>query len=102
MGDFVAKPLERVVMYCLAIGVYLVNAVSLTVPGGGFFGFVFDFAEDDPRRTFWFAVMAGVQLFYGIWNFHCLLSPVRVPMTPLEEERPYIKGEFAPADAQID
>ena len=102
MGEFVASPIERFVMYSLAIGVYLVNAVSLTVPGGGFFGFVFDMAENDPRRNFWFCVMVAVQLFYGVWNIHCLLSPVRKPMTPLEEPRPYVEGEFAPADVALD
>ena len=102
MGEFVAKPIERFFMYSLAIGVYLVNAISLTVPGGGFFGFVFDMDENDPKRSFWFFVMFAVQVFYGSWNAYCLLSPVRRPMTPLEEARPYVEGEFAPADVILD
>ena len=102
MGEFVANPFERFFMYSLAIGVYLVNAVSLTAPGGGFFGFVFDMEDGDPRRTLWFGVMIAVQTFYGVWNLHCLVSPVRQPMTPLEQERPFVEGEFAPADAVLD
>lgn len=102
MGRFAASLMERFFMYSLALGVYLVNAVSLTAPGAGFFGFVFDMDEHDPRRFFWFTVMVCVQLFYGVWNIHCLMAPVRQPMTPLEEERPYVDGEFAPADAVID
>ena len=102
MGSFVAGRTERVIMYALAIGVYLVNAISLTVPGGGFFGFLFDLPEGDPRRSFWFVVMVAVQLFYFVWNVHCLFSPVRHSMTPLEQERPYVEGEFAPADVILD
>lgn len=102
MGDFVAGPIERIIMYSLAIGVYLVNALSLSAPGAGFFGFIFDMDEGDPRRSFWYIVMVAVQLFYAVWNLHCLVSPVRQPMTPLEQERPYVEGEFAPADIVMD
>jgi hypothetical protein len=102
MKEYVAGPFERGVMMSLAIGVYLVNAVSLSVPGGGFFGFLFDLPADDPIRWFWFLLMVGVQIFYGVWNVHCLFSPVRHEMTPLHQERPYVDGEFAPADIILD
>jgi hypothetical protein len=102
MGEFVADAWERFFMYTLAVAVYVVNAVSLTAPGAGFFGFVFAMEEGSPRRTFWWTVMWAVQLFYGGWNLYCLVSPVRSPMTPLDQARPYVEGEFAEADVDVD
>jgi hypothetical protein len=36
-----------------------------------------------------------IQVFYGGWNLHCILTPVRQAMTPVTQPRRYIEGEFA-------
>jgi Mn2+/Fe2+ NRAMP family transporter len=96
MGKYAAGPMEKVMMYSLAFSVYFINAVSLSVPGAGFFDFVFQM-EWGAKKVFWVVVEVMVQSFYLGWNLHCILTPVRTPMTPLTQLRPYVDGEFAVA-----
>jgi NRAMP (natural resistance-associated macrophage protein)-like metal ion transporter len=99
MGRYAAGPKERVFMYLLAFSVYFINALSLSTPGGGFFDFVFKM-EWGFRKVLWIILQVLLQLFYLCWNLHCILTPVRAPMTPLTQLRPYVEGEFALAPKQ--
>jgi hypothetical protein len=74
--------------------VYAINAISLSVPGAGFFDFVFQL-DWGLKKIVWITVMLSVQCFYFGWNLHCVLTPVRKAMTPITQQRPYIEGEFA-------
>ena len=97
MGKYAAGMGERRFLYLLGFTVYLLNAIGLSVPGGGFFGDVIVGMEWSATKVGWIALSVLIQAFYLVWNVHCLLTPVIRPMRPLEEERPYTKGQFAPA-----
>jgi len=97
MGKHAAGPCERVLLYLLGFTVYLLNAIGLSAPGGGFFGDVLAGMEWGATKVGWLALSVLIQAFYLAWNVHCILAPVVTPMRPLEEARRYTKGQFAPA-----
>lgn len=89
MGQFAARGWERWLLYSFAVCVYFVNAYSLSARGGGFFG---DFVQDmemSSTKIFYILLQTLIQLFYFGWNAYCILTPVRAPMTPVTEARPY-------------
>lgn len=94
MGKYAAKGVEKWLMYLLAIGVWFVNALSLSYPGGGFMGNP-TIASEGAAKAGWIILNIVVQVFYLGWNAHCLLTPVTRAMTPIEEERIWKEGEFA-------
>ena len=96
LGEHVASRYEQWLMLAIAFGVWLVNAVSLSAPGAGFLGFTWDL-EFGWRKLFWIVVQIVLQVVYAGWNAHCLARPVSRPMRPLQEERPYVVGEFPEA-----
>ena len=89
MGEYASKGIERWTLYTFAVVVYLVNAYSLSSPGGGFFGDLLAGMEMSPMKGFYIFLQIVIQLFYFGWNAYCILSPVTAPMTPLTEARPY-------------
>jgi len=111
MGKYAAHTFEKWFLYSLGMAVYLLNAYALSAPGGGFFGDVIAGLEnnnnddmdmdDDSNINYtkwgWIVLSVVVQIFYFVWNLHCILTPVSHSMRPLEEERPHIEGEFAMA-----
>jgi NRAMP (natural resistance-associated macrophage protein)-like metal ion transporter len=69
--------LEKGVLYGFAILVWFINALTLSVPGGGFFGdFVNTEMEWSLRKVFWIALQVTIQIFYGWWSYRCLFTPV--------------------------
>jgi len=97
MGEYAAGRNERRFLYALAALVYLINALSLVLPGAGFFDFVYDHPRGSGKQIVWVLILVAVEIFYAWWIWNCLTCPVDAPMRPLNEERPYILGEFADA-----
>jgi len=94
MGKYAPGKVEKCFMHVVALGIYAVNAVSLSTPGGGFFGDIIQDAEGAKKGGLIF-VSVVVQVLYLGWTMHALFSPPTKPMTPITEERPWIEGEFA-------
>jgi len=97
MGPYAAGKCERYTLYMLGFAVYLLNAVALSAPGGGFFGDLIVSMDWGGPKVGWILLSVLIQTFYLAWNIHCIRTPVSKPMRPLEQERPYVQGQFAPA-----
>mmetsp|Transcript_45629 Transcript_45629/g.67291 ORF Transcript_45629/g.67291 Transcript_45629/m.67291 type:complete len:528 (-) Transcript_45629:15-1598(-) len=95
MGKYAAQKAEKYTLYCFAILVWAINAVALSMPGGGFFGDLMLNSESASTNFTLVSFQIIIQLFYFGWNIYTLFTPVLEPMTPLEEERPYDE-QFAP------
>jgi len=98
MGDYATGPFETVFAWCLAFAVYLVNAISISVPGGGMFGdMLFGSSAFLKMGTAWavnFVIMIAVQAFLLAWNVYIVCLPVAAAMQPLQTER-VLEMEFS-------
>lgn len=97
MGKYAPPVWERWLLRGLAFAVYLLNAIAISAPGGGFFGFIFE-QKMSARNATWFVYMVVLQVFYLWWNATTAFTPVKNKMIPLEQERVYEDGKFAKAD----
>jgi len=96
MGRFAPPRWEQLLLKSAAFAVYFINAISLSAPGGGFFGFLFEEGGNDVQyKGLLWLLMIAIQSFYLWWNINCMRTPISQPMTPIEEERVDEKGEFA-------
>jgi hypothetical protein len=100
MGQYASGPCESVVAWFLAFAVYLVNAVSLSLPGGGFFGDLLFTAlgntasvEMGVEWVVLFILMMATQLFMLVWNVYMAAMPIATEMPPFETER-VLENEF--------
>lgn len=78
MGEaYASRGREKIILYCFAGAVWFINAVALSIPGGGFFGDL-RATMDDRSVGFLGVVLAefSIQLFYLWWNIHTFRSPV--------------------------
>jgi NRAMP (natural resistance-associated macrophage protein)-like metal ion transporter len=94
MGNYASGPVESAVAWFLAFAVYLVNAISLSLPGGGFFGDkLFDgFGHEASVQmgVGWvvlFITMSAVQLFMLGWNVYVVAMPIATEMPPFATQR---------------
>jgi NRAMP (natural resistance-associated macrophage protein)-like metal ion transporter len=100
MGDYASGPVESVVAWSFAFAVYLVNAVSLALPGGGFFGdmlFTGLGNEASVEMGFEWAVlfilMMATEIFMLGWNVYMVYMPIVTEMPPFATER-VLENEF--------
>ena len=64
-------------MYSFGILAWLVNAVSLSAPGGGFFGdYINAVMPWSITKVVLVVVQVLLQIFYAWWNYFCLFGPV--------------------------
>jgi natural resistance-associated macrophage protein 2 len=84
----VSRGVEKMVLYGFAVAVWLVNAVALSVNGGGFFGDLRAAAAtaDAGSATklgpvFMTIVEIALQVFYAGWNWYILRAPVPAGVT---------------------
>jgi len=94
MGEYALGGLQKLVLYIFVFLVWFVNALAISLPGGGFFGFSWSL-EMGAKKVFLIMLQFLIQGFTIWWQLDCFNSPILTPMRPLEEERPFIKGEFA-------
>ena len=94
MGKFASRGVEKYTLYGFAILVWAINAVTLSLPGGGFFG---EFVPKMPWgvvKLFWIVVQVALQVAYGYWNWSTLFSTVSFVPRALGDERP-LEAQFA-------
>ena len=71
MGQYASKGCEKVMLHIFAFAVWLVNAIGLSIDGGGFFG--------DIRGGGSFIVVLleiSVQILYAWWNWNCISTNI--------------------------
>merc|ERR1712176_61638 len=71
-----SKGLERTLLYLFALLVWAINAVTLSIPGGGFFGNVLPTMEMSFKKVVLIALQIVLQIGYGWWNFMTLFGKV--------------------------
>jgi NRAMP (natural resistance-associated macrophage protein)-like metal ion transporter len=100
MGPYATGPVETVCAWGLAFAVYLFNAITISVPGGGMFGDMLFGKQATVKATgTWvilFVVMLATQLFLLVWNAYIVYMPITQEMQPLQTER-VLETEFTVA-----
>lgn len=76
MGEHASKGAEKMMLYGFGIFVWLINAMTLSVPGGGFFGDVVSTMEWSVTKVFYIIIQLLIHLLYAWWNYECLFSPL--------------------------
>lgn len=76
MGEHASKGAEKTMLYGFGMFVWLINAMTLSVPGGGFFGDLVSTMEWSATKVFYIIIQLLLQLFYAWWNYECLFSPL--------------------------
>jgi len=100
MGDYATGPVETVFAWALALAVYIINALTISVPGGGMFGdMLFGKAASVEMGAAWvvlFLIMIIVQGFLLAWNIYIAYMPLTTEMMPLKTAR-VLELEFSVA-----
>ena len=83
MGQHASKGCEKVMLHIFAFAVWLVNAIGLSVDGGGFFGELRGAGSSgkDGYSNFLsgFVIVSleiSIQFFYAWWNWKCIRTKV--------------------------
>jgi hypothetical protein len=88
MGKFAAKGVEKVMLHVFAILVWAINALALSMPGGGFFGDLVIGMSSSAGRIALIILEVVMQVAYAWWNYTNLFTPVSFSARNIEEERP--------------
>ena len=88
LGEHASTGWERILLYTFAIAVWGINAVALSVPGGGFLGDLRARMEGGTAAYIMVVMVEiAVQVFYAWWNWHVLTMPLYGPQElPQSEE----------------
>lgn len=98
MGLFACKDFDAYCLYFFAFFFWFINALALSFPGAGVFGFAWTMegAFFPTSAKFWLIILQLLlQAFFLWWQVQCIFGPVICPMKPLVEERIFIEAEFA-------
>ena len=93
MGKFASRGVEKYTLFGFATLVWAINAVTLSLPGGGFFGEFVPNMSWGFVKLFWIALQVALQVAYGYWHFSTLFSTVSFDRK-LADERP-AKEQYA-------
>jgi NRAMP (natural resistance-associated macrophage protein)-like metal ion transporter len=96
LGKFASQGFEKYLLHALAISVWAINAITLSVKGGGFFGDAVHPLPWSFKKILLIGLEIAIQIFYALWNWNCLFTPVQCVPRLLEEERPH-EDQFAQA-----
>ena len=66
--------LEKIILYSLAIVVWAINATTLSISGGGFFGDVIPDMEMSPTKVILIVIQIILQVWFAWWNFSTLFG----------------------------
>merc|ERR1712176_22577 len=76
MGHYASRGYEKIILYLFAFIVWAVNAIALSIEGGGFFGDLRSRTENTIVLLFILLLEMSLQTFYAWWMINCLfLSP---------------------------
>jgi hypothetical protein len=78
--DNASKGIEKIVLYGFGILVWFINAITLSVPGGGFFGDFVSEMDWSSRKLAWIVLQIIIQVVYAWWNYTILFIPFMVHM----------------------
>lgn len=76
MGQHASKGVEKVILHIFAFAVWLINAIGISIDGGGFFG---ELRHDSSSFLKGFIVVLleiSVQIFYAWWNWKCIRTKI--------------------------
>ena len=75
MGEGKAsKGIEKFLLYTFALLVWAINAVTLSIPGGGFFGEFVPDMEMSFNKILLILLQLVLQIGYAWWNFNMLFE----------------------------
>merc|ERR1712232_325848 len=101
MGDYATGPVETVFAWALAFAVYVVNALTISIPGGGMFSdMLFGASASVDKGIAWvflFLLMIVVQAFLLLWNLYVAFMPLTAEMPSFETAR-VLELEFSAVD----
>jgi len=106
MGDHASRGTEKMVLYGFGIFVWFINALTLSIPGGGFFGdFVNESMEWSVSKAGWIVLQLLLQVFYAYWNFTCLFTPLKGSLAENPDEISPLEGQdvmvVPPEDSEL-
>ncbi len=79
MGQNASRGFEKILLYVFAFSVWLINALGLSLPGGGFFGDLREQRVAAGGSYYYLPLLLieiAIQLFYAWWNWQCIFSEV--------------------------
>eukprot|EP00536_Pseudo-nitzschia_multiseries_P008051 jgi/Psemu1/325037/estExt_fgenesh1_pg.C_1980013 len=71
-----SKGAEKTVLYGFGVTVWFINALTLSVPGGGFFGDLVRSMDWSVAKMGWVLLELLIQIFYAWWNYFSLFGPM--------------------------
>eukprot|EP00980_Cylindrotheca_fusiformis_P018702 scaffold6226_cov118-Cylindrotheca_fusiformis.AAC.16 len=88
-----SKGIEKIILYGFAIAVWAVNATTLSIQGGGFFGEVTQSMPMSFEKVLLILLQVAIQIGYAWWNFKTLFGKLDdaieiIPLESLEEMIP--------------
>jgi len=90
-----SKGAERTMLYGFGVIVWFINALTLSLPGGGFFGDVVESMEWSLAKMGWIVAQVLIQIAYAWWNYFCLFRP-------LMDRDPSLEDAIAPMTGVYD
>eukprot|EP00550_Attheya_septentrionalis_P009130 CAMPEP_0198283666 /NCGR_PEP_ID=MMETSP1449-20131203/3233_1 /TAXON_ID=420275 /ORGANISM="Attheya septentrionalis, Strain CCMP2084" /LENGTH=361 /DNA_ID=CAMNT_0043980379 /DNA_START=562 /DNA_END=1647 /DNA_ORIENTATION=+ len=71
-----SKGMEKAVMYSFAIAVWAVNAMTISMKGGGFFGEITPDMPMSAEKVLLILLQVVIQITYAWWNFSTLFGSI--------------------------
>eukprot|EP00980_Cylindrotheca_fusiformis_P025712 scaffold14504_cov111-Cylindrotheca_fusiformis.AAC.3 len=81
-----SKGIEKIILYGFAIAVWAINAMTLSIQGGGFFGGVVQSMPMSFDKVLLIVLQVVIQIGYAWWNFMTLFGNLysAIEITPPE------------------
>ena len=76
MGDHATRGFEKIALYSFAFLVWFINALTLSVEGGGFFG---TWRGNSTSTGGYIVILISeiaAQVFYAAWNLDCVFARI--------------------------
>mmetsp|Transcript_26564 Transcript_26564/g.73023 ORF Transcript_26564/g.73023 Transcript_26564/m.73023 type:complete len:559 (-) Transcript_26564:2240-3916(-) len=72
-----SKGAEKMMLYAFGVIVWFINALTISLPGGGFFGDLGRSIDSSSAAKLAFIILElAIQIFFAWWNYHSLFGPV--------------------------
>jgi len=75
MGQYAIQGIQKYILHLFAFCVWLINAIGLSVEGGGFFG---DARHNGTYSWIFLILEFVVQVFYLWWNWKCIMFEIEI------------------------
>jgi NRAMP (natural resistance-associated macrophage protein)-like metal ion transporter len=82
-----SKGIEKIILYSFAVAVWAINAMTLSIQGGGFFGEIIPGMSMSIEKILLMALQIAIQIGYAWWNFKTLFANLEdMEQIPSESE----------------